>query len=151
MQKQYRVGGRLGVGIVVLLSLVLSACGGTGDETPGEDAADDATTQSTVEAPPADAGANEVAMELIAFKPGKVSVAAGDTVTWIQKDAGFHTVTSGTAEQSGGGVNAMPDGKFESGDIATGDTFEFTFEMDGVYPYFCALHPATMSGEVTVT
>ncbi len=96
-------------------------------------------------------GADTVTMELIAFKPETLTVAAGATVTWMQKDAGVHTVTSGTVEQGGGGVTKAPDGRFDSGELATGETFTFTFGQPGTYSYFCAVHPATMRGEVRVS
>jgi plastocyanin len=89
-------------------------------------------------------------MRLIAFKPAALTVDAGTTVTWVQTDAGAHTVTSGTVQQGGAGVTEMPDGRFDSGEIATGETYEFTFDKPGTYAYFCAIHPATMRGEVRV-
>ena len=89
-------------------------------------------------------------MRLIAYKPDTVTVKVGGTVMWEQTDAGAHTVTSGIVEQGGAGVTEMPDGKFSSGEIATGGTFEFTFDEAGTYPYFCEIHPATMRGEVEV-
>ena len=90
-------------------------------------------------------------MKLIAFKPEKLDIKASATVTWQQGDAGFHTVTSGTVEQGGSGVTQHPDGKFESGQMATDDSFKFTFAEAGTYPYFCEIHPATMRGEIRVT
>ena len=104
------------------------------------------TPDANVAAP----AANTVTMRLIALKPDTLTVEAGATVTWEQKDAGAHTVTSGTVEQGGAGVTEMPDGRFDSGEIATGDTYQFTFDEPGTYPYFCAIHPATMRGEVRV-
>lgn len=96
-----------------------------------------------------EAGA-KVVMELIALKPEKLEVPVGTTVTWTQKDAGVHTVTSGTVEQGTGGVTPKADGKFDSGQIPTSKTFRFTFEDEGTFTYFCAVHPATMRGEVRV-
>ena len=93
----------------------------------------------------------QVIIELVQFKPETLKVSTGDKVTWIQKDAGAHTVTSGHIKQDGGGVSPQPDGKFDSGEIETGKTFNFTFDEAGVYPYFCSLHPATMTGGVEVT
>lgn len=90
-------------------------------------------------------------MELIAFTPAELTIQASGTVTWRQKDAGMHTVTSGTVEQGGAGVTPHHDDKFDSGQVATGDTFEFTFAEPGTYPYYCEIHPATMRGEVIVT
>jgi plastocyanin len=122
--------------IVVALGL-LAACGG--DSGGNGDGA------------PAAASQGAVAMQLISFKPDTVTVDGGTTVTWTQKDPGVHTVTSGTVEQGGGGVTKVPDGRFDSGELATGKTFTFTFDQPGTYPYFCSVHPATMRGEVRVS
>jgi plastocyanin len=137
---QYRAGRKrrrraLAVGVVALVAVTTAACGGE-DSSDGD--GDAAPT------------ANEVTMRLIAFRPENLTVDAGATVTWKQEDAGAHTVTSGTVEQGGAGVTEMPDDRFDSGEIATGDTFEFTFNEPGTYPYFCEIHPATMRGEVRV-
>ncbi|HVM03813.1 MAG TPA: plastocyanin/azurin family copper-binding protein [Acidimicrobiales bacterium] len=123
------------MGVVALVAVTTAACGGE-DSSDGD--GDAAPT------------ANEVTMRLIAFRPENLTVDAGATVTWKQEDAGAHTVTSGTVEQGGAGVTEMPDDRFDSGEIATGDTFEFTFNEPGTYPYFCEIHPATMRGEVRV-
>lgn len=89
-------------------------------------------------------------MRLIAYRPETLSVSRGTTVTWRQQDAGFHTVTSGTVNESGGDVETKPDGTFGSGRLEKGKTFAFTFDDAGTYPYFCEIHPATMQAEVTV-
>jgi plastocyanin len=59
-------------------------------------------------------------------------------------------VTSGRVDQAGGTVTAQPDGRFDSGTISKGQNFQFTFSEPGAYPFFCAVHPATMTGVVTV-
>lgn len=100
---------------------------------------------------PSGAGRARVVMKLIAFRPEVLEVSSGTTVTWTQKDAGFHTVTSGTVEQGAAGVTEKPDGKFDSGEIPTGKTFSYTLKEQGAYAYFCSFHPATMRGEVRVT
>jgi plastocyanin len=92
----------------------------------------------------------KVVLRLIAFRPDKLEVSPGTKVVWSQTDAGVHTVTSGSVEQGTAGVTKMPDGKFDSGEIPTGDEFSYTFEGPGTYPYFCSVHPATMRGEVSV-
>ena len=94
--------------------------------------------------------AASVDMKLIALRPEKLTVSKGATVTWHQHDAGVHTVTSGTVQDAAGGVTTQPDGRFDSKQIATGKTFAYTFADTGTYPYFCAVHPATMRGVVTV-
>ena len=124
----------------MLLPLLFAACGG-GDD--GEATASTADADSTTEA-------STVEISLLAFKPESLTVAAGDVVTWKQDDIGAHTVTSGTLEQGSAGVTQQPDGRFDSGEVSKGDTFEFTFTEAGSYPYFCRLHPATMRGEILV-
>ncbi len=90
-------------------------------------------------------------MQLVSFRPETVTVKAGTTVTWTQKDPGFHTVTSGTVEQGVAGVTPAPDGRFDSPELATGKTFTHTFDQAGTYSYFCEIHPATMRGVVQVS
>jgi plastocyanin len=68
-----------------------------------------------------------------ASQPNPVQAATGDTVTWSNDDSQPHSVTSG--------VNGEPDGRFDSGIMAPGATFDFTFTETGEYPYFCLLHP----------
>jgi plastocyanin len=97
-----------------------------------------------------DATAISIDMKLIALRPEKLTVTAGTTVNWHQRDAGVHTVTSGLVEDGAAGVTTRPDGRFDSEAIETGKTFSFTFADAGTYPYFCAIHPATMRGVVTV-
>lgn len=98
----------------------------------------------------APAGSPTVTIKLIAFTPTDVQVAAGGTVTWRQDDVASHTVTSGRVEQNGGTATAKPDGRFDSKNITKGQTFQFSFAEPGAYPFFCAIHPATMTGVVTV-
>lgn len=132
---------RRGSLVLAVLALAPAACGGDNNADTAPQ-----TTEGT-EAP----AANEVVMRLIAFRPEALTVSAGTTVTWKQTDPGTHTVTSGTVTQGAGDVTTAPDGKFDSGNLATDATFEFTFEEAGTFPYFCTVHPATMRGEVQVT
>ena len=127
--------------ILAVLVLALTGCGGGGNDDNAAETPEDSGA----------APANEVVMRLIAYRPEKLTVPAGTTVTWKQTDAGFHTVTSGTVAQGAGDVTTSPDGRFDSGQIATDASFEFTFAEAGSFTYFCAVHPATMRGEVTVT
>lgn len=128
------------VATVTLLAVLVAACGGGDDDR-----------SAAASASPASADASEVAIELVAFRPGTVEVDAGTTVTWTQNDPGSHTVTSGTVDQDAtGSTETLPDGAFDSGDLAKGETFSFTFDDPGTYPYFCELHPATMRGEIQV-
>ena len=132
--------------VTVLITVVfLGACGG---DDEGSGAA--SSTPTTAATNKATDGA-EVTMKLIAFKPESITVDAGQSVTWKQTDPGVHTVTSGSVEQGSGGVTEKADGTFDSGNLETGKTFSFTFDEPGTYSYFCAVHPATMRGQVQVS
>jgi plastocyanin len=85
-----------------------------------------------------------------AFSPNPINTKVGDTITWTNDDANFHTVTSGT-----GTTDANKGKQFDSGlsgpnALTTkGKTFSHKFEKAGEFPYFCELHP-TMIGKVVV-
>jgi plastocyanin len=64
------------------------------------------------------------------------TVAVGDTVEVVNEDTTGHTWTA-------------TGGEFDSGSLATGDTFDFTFEEAGEFDYFCSIHP-DMTGSITV-
>lgn len=124
-----------------ILAVLAGACGGQDDEP----------TVGGAGGGQGGKAANTVEMKLIAFKPERLTVTAGTIVTWAQRDAGFHTVTSGRVEQGSSAVTEKPDGRFDSGQLATDKTFTFSFDQPGTYPYYCAVHPATMQAEITVS
>jgi len=68
----------------------------------------------------------------------------GGEVTWINTDAQPHTVTSG-ADLTAPDVGEL----FDSGLQMNGDSFSWTFDTAGEYPYFCMVHP-WMVGTVIV-
>jgi plastocyanin len=72
-----------------------------------------------------------------AFQPESLTVAVGATVTWTHAGQAPHTVTSETR-------------LFDSGRLAAGQTFAFTFTAPGTFAYRCEVHPARMAGTVTV-
>lgn len=140
--------------LLLVMGTALAACGSDSGEpnqaAPKETATKDEGSKDEASNEASSASANSVTMKLISFKPGKIEVASGTEVTWTQTDPGFHTVTSGTVVQGGSGVTREADGKFSSEELATDETFSFTFKEPGTYPYYCNIHPATMRGEVTV-
>lgn len=71
-----------------------------------------------------------------AYSPDNVSVAVGATVTWMNSDSIAHTSTSDT-------------NGWNSGVVAPGGQFSFTFQTAGTFPYHCAIHPG-MVGTVVV-
>jgi nitrite reductase (NO-forming) len=91
-------------------------------------------------------GAFDPANADTAYSPRALTVAVGTTVTWINEDAVFHTITSGSSN----GTTGTPDGDFDSGEVQKGETFEHTFDEAGTFDYFCTPHP-WMVGQVEVT
>ncbi len=72
-----------------------------------------------------------------AFSPGVISVPAGASVTWTNKDDDAHSIVA-------------DGGAFRSAPLDTGDGYSFTFGAPGTYAYHCGLHPQ-MVGKVVVT
>lgn len=83
---------------------------------------------------------NSVTIQNFAFTPSSITVKKGTKVTWTNKDNVTHTVNE-TDGQSGGP---------NSGDIAPGASYSFTFSTVGTFNYHCAIHPS-MLGKVVVT
>jgi plastocyanin len=81
-------------------------------------------------------GTNEVWIQGMAFTPVTITVTAGTTIVWTNKDAVVHNVTSTT-------------GLFSSGSMLTNATYSRTFSTAGTFPYTCTIHP-TMTGTVVV-
>jgi amicyanin len=72
------------------------------------------------------------------FDPETVTVKAGTTVVWTNKDEIPHTVASSDKSFPG------------SPGLDTGDSYSYTFTKAGSYDYYCTLHPF-MKGKVIVT
>jgi plastocyanin len=81
-------------------------------------------------------GVNEVWIQGSAFNPATITVAAGTSIKWTNKDAVSHTVTSNSA-------------LFGSNLISPGGTFSQLFSTAGTFPYLCTVHP-TMTATVIV-
>ena len=75
------------------------------------------------------------------YVPSLILTKKGDSVTWVNEDSAFHSVTSGFYES--------PTELFDSGHLDPFESFVFTFDEVGDYDYFCTLHP-WMKGQVTV-
>lgn len=83
---------------------------------------------------------NNVVIQNFAFGPSSITVKKGTKVVWTNKDSVTHTVVE--ADGQLGGPN--------SGDLAPGASYSFTFTQAGVFHYHCAIH-TSMTGKVTVT
>ena len=70
------------------------------------------------------------------FAPASLTVTAGTTVVWTNKDDEVHSV-------------AGEHGLFRSGGLDTGERFSFRFDKPGTYHYACTLH-TRMAGTIIV-
>ena len=77
-----------------------------------------------------------VTIDNFSFGPPTLTVAAGTTVTWTNRDDIPHTVVS-------------TDGAFKSKAVDTDEKFSYKFAKPGTYAYFCSIHPK-MTGTVVV-
>ena len=107
-----------------------TAAAGTPAVTETEAATETVTEAATTE---------EVAVNIVdfAFTPQVLEIPVGTTVTWTNSDTSQHTATANN-------------GAFDSGILAQGDTFSFTFTEPGTFDYICSLHP-NMTGQIVVT
>jgi plastocyanin len=80
--------------------------------------------------------ATKVVVKDFKFMPTPLTVKAGSTVTWTNKDDDVHTVVSDT-------------GAFKSGAMDTNDSYSFKFDKPGTYHFTCSLHPR-MVGTIVV-
>ena len=82
------------------------------------------------------------------FKPYIVNILVGDTVTWTNNDDAIHVVVSGAPNSES--FKDFEDGEiFDSGFLRSNETFSHTFIEEGIFGYFCTLHP-WMNGFVMV-
>ena len=77
-----------------------------------------------------------VTMEATGFEPAVLTIKAGDSVVWVNKDPFPHTATS----KAGG---------FDSQVILAGKSWSFTPSKKGEFAYVCTLHP-TMKATLRV-
>ncbi|MEX1010660.1 MAG: plastocyanin/azurin family copper-binding protein [Balneolaceae bacterium] len=127
----------------LLLSTALLFPGCEGSTDPGFDDNNDNTNGNGTTPPPSGPEDDEVWMGAISFNPSSRTVTVGTTITWTNTSDVNHTVTSG----SGG----SPDGLFDSGTLSPDQTFSYTFDEVGNYPYYCIPHvDMGMTGTVTV-
>lgn len=92
-----------------------------------------------VDADPVATGGPVAAVEIASadFAPSNLNVPPGTTVTWTNRDAIVHTVTSDDLAFA------------DSGPLDLDGRFSQTFDQPGLYHYRCGPHPA-MTGTITV-
>jgi plastocyanin len=78
-----------------------------------------------------------VSIDNFTFSPQQLTVKAGTTVTWTNKDDIPH------------GIAATGNTFKRSAAMDTDDNYSFTFTTPGTYQYFCYIHPH-MTGMIVV-
>jgi plastocyanin len=95
------------------------------------------TTATPTTEPASDDQAVAATITISGFSFGRpITIVVGDTVRVTNDDPFNHTWTA-------------DDGSFGSGGLSTGESYDFTFEAPGVYPFHCSIH-RDMTGSVTV-
>ncbi|MGH8993355.1 MAG: plastocyanin/azurin family copper-binding protein [Acidimicrobiia bacterium] len=92
-----------------------------------------------------------VALEGSRFMPADITVPAGETVAWTNKDAAGHSVTADDSS-----FDSHPAcGGLGGSCMIRGETFRMTFSRPGKVAYHCRAHGSAggggMAGTVTVT
>ena len=85
-----------------------------------------------------------VKMSQIMFEPMELRISRGAKVTWVNDDEATHYVNT----DSHPAHTHIP--TFNSKALNKGDSYSFTFEDTGAYPYHCSAHASTMTGAIVV-
>ena len=110
----------LSAGLFLAILSVINSCSKSTDyNTPGPGPG------------PGGPGTNEVWIQGMAFTPATITVKAGTTIKWTNKDSAAHTVTSDPGDSEA----------FESGSLGNAAVWSYKFNNVGTFPYHCAVHP----------
>src|SRR5262245_48600480 len=108
-----------GVSIAALVAAATS-----GDDSSSSSSGADASAATGA---PAAGDQSAVAIADFAFVPEPITIKAGQSVTWTNRDPFAHSVKAS-------------DGSFGSNDLTPGATFSETFSTPGTYAYVCGIH-----------
>jgi plastocyanin len=115
--------------LAITSSIFILSCGkGGGDDPYGNNNNNNNNGGTT--------SGNSISIDNMAFTSNSLSVKAGTTVKWTNNDNTAHTVTA-------------DDASFDSGSIAVGATYSYTFSYAGTIKYHCSIHSG-MKGTVVV-
>lgn len=98
------------------------------------------TPEQTAVATPSSVGTASAKLDIsikdFKFSSDSATINAGMSVVWTNNDDATHKIVENN-------------GLFESGNLAQGESFAYTFASAGTYSYHCSIHPS-MKGTVTV-
>ena len=87
--------------------------------------------------PPSNPKSYTIDISGFAFNPDTLTIKAGDSVTWTNKDSAKHTVTSDSGSELGSSL------------LSKSQTYSHTFNTAGEFDYHCTPHPY-MKGKIVV-
>ena len=126
----------LGISVTVI---GLSFSGLDSEEVASEEITSDETSLQTEEVMQADViiptkvSRPGCDVEDVCYIPSNIVIQKGDSVTWLNEDSAFHTVTSG--------FYGEPTELFDSGYLDPYQYYTLSFDEIGTYDYYCVLHP----------
>jgi plastocyanin len=127
------------------------------DDADADDATDDAVDDADVDDATDDATDDTVAdddevaepvehiVEIIEgnqFSPAEITIAPGDTVTWVNTTDQVHTSSADPEIATDQNNVQLPEGAepWHSGNIESGEEYSVTLDVPGMYVYFCYPH-----------
>ncbi len=141
MNSKALVGGVIAIIIVIVGFMFLHSGSSQPSSSP--------TPQPSMSMPPQSTGSsssqasssptsakNAVQIANFAFSPARLTIKAGDSVTWTNQDSVGHSATA-------------DDGSFDTGILAQGSSGTITFSKAGTFTYHCKVHPM-MHGTIIV-
>jgi plastocyanin len=145
-------------GVLLAISMLTTACNDTSVARDGvptnSSAAAPGTTGSKPSSPEAGHLYSVTLTDSNRFQPSSLSIPRGATVSWQNAGQTTHTVTADPAKAINKADTALPTGAetWDSGSVAGGQSFSRTFDVPGMYGYFCLPHESIgMVATVTVT
>lgn len=130
--------------------LAFAACGGA----PGGQAAAGGSGGGSEGVSEGGVLSGEATVDIVSglrYSPADITVKVGTKVTWVNRDTSgmVHDVASGVLS----GSDLKLDGRFHSPMLGQGQSWSYTFDEAGTYPYLCTVPghaQAGMVGTVTV-
>lgn len=113
---------------VVFLILIVVALGVGGFFFMQQQTSKTTTNEGAVQTEEQSLAKNEITIENFAYSKPSITIKAGESVTWTNKDSVGHTATA-------------DDGSFDTPLIEQGQSETVMFDKPGTYAYHCTPHP----------